>query len=497
MDYGRRNTKKYSFRYSDLKELRKISSFVLDPLDFKQYHWKLLSVLSTDVVEGLLSVLVQFYDPLYRCFNFPDYQLVPTLEEYARILGIHVSSKVPFRRLKEIPRSHLIAEALHLKKSEIETHWVKKGGLFGLTYEFLIKEATAFAQAGSVDAFEAIFVLLIYGLAYFPNIDSFVDVNTIRIFLIENHVPTLLGDMYFSLHLRNSKGGGTIVCCVPLLYKKGRSELGLHNCVALEAYTLLVKKRALELKMSYACERPMSMVVAEPLTLPKQDVEELEDALAKMKQERDMWEERFHALSRKHEELQLESKDKDALIELFEDRMSYWLFLCASAKLTHRYNTRVNHPRIMEHLEQENRDLKDEISCLTSMMETVLAAHIQSSPTPATPPPQRTVSFEVSASTIPATAAHFAPTMLAGFPWGMSPNFVPEGFAPTFASMSASSPVMPVPPPIVHTLPRVKDTIYHSDPSEGSDVYEKMDKMKDQFLELRKELKTLRGKYLF
>jgi hypothetical protein len=37
--------------------------------------------------------------------------------------------------------------------------------------------------------------------------------------LIGNFVPTLLGDVYFSLHLRNSKGGRTIVCCVPLLYK--------------------------------------------------------------------------------------------------------------------------------------------------------------------------------------------------------------------------------------------------------------------------------------
>jgi hypothetical protein len=49
----------------------------------------------------------------------------------------------------------------------------------------------------------------------------------------------------------------------------------------------------------------------------------------------------------------------------------------------------------------------------------------------------------------------------------------------------------------VHTLPRVEDTIYHSEPSEGSDVYEKKDEMKDQFLELRKELKTLRGHDLF
>jgi hypothetical protein len=64
------------------------------------------------------------------------------------------------------------------------------------------------------------------------------------------------------------------------------------------------------------------MVVVEPLTLPNQDVEELEDPLSKMKQEKDMWEERFHALSKKNEVLQLESKDKDALIELLEDRVT-------------------------------------------------------------------------------------------------------------------------------------------------------------------------------
>jgi hypothetical protein len=43
----------------------------------------------------------------------------------------------------------------------------------------------------------------------------------------------------------------------------------------------------------------------------------------------------------------------------------------------------------------------------------------------------------------------------------------------------------------------VEDTIYHSEPSEGPNVYEKMDEMKDQVLELRKEFKMLRGKDLF
>ena len=62
-------------------------------------------------------------------------------------------------------------------------------------------------------------------MVLFPNIDNFVNVNAMRIFLIRNLVPTLLGDAYFSIHHRTSKGGESIVCCVPLLYKWCSSHL--------------------------------------------------------------------------------------------------------------------------------------------------------------------------------------------------------------------------------------------------------------------------------
>ena len=71
----------------------------------------------------------------------------------------------------------------------------------------------------STVALEAIFSLLAYGLFLFPDIDKFVDVNTISIFLIGNPVPTLLGDAYYSIHLRDSYHGGMIICCTPLLYQ--------------------------------------------------------------------------------------------------------------------------------------------------------------------------------------------------------------------------------------------------------------------------------------
>ncbi|KAI5396043.1 hypothetical protein KIW84_062299 [Lathyrus oleraceus] len=188
MDKQRRNTKKYSFRQPDLKELRSLTSYVLEPLGFKARHGKLLSILSIKVDEGLMSVLVHFYDPLYRCFTFPDFQLLPTLEEYAYHVGTPILDQLSFSGLEKISSSQEIADMLHV-------------------------------DAMSEEAFEAIFVLFIYGLVLFPNIDNFVDVNAIRIFSSLNPVPTLLGDTYFSLHMRNAKGGGSIVCCLPLLYK--------------------------------------------------------------------------------------------------------------------------------------------------------------------------------------------------------------------------------------------------------------------------------------
>ncbi|KAI5430521.1 hypothetical protein KIW84_034923 [Lathyrus oleraceus] len=191
MERQRRNTKKYNFRQPDLKELRNLTSYVLVPLGFKARFGKLLPLLTTQVDEGLMSVLVQFYDPLYRCFTFPDFQLLPTLEEYAYLMGIPILDQLPFSGLESIPTSREIADMLHIDES----------------------------LAMSEDAFQAIFVLLIYGLVLFPNIDKFVDVNAIRIFSTLNPVPTLLGDTYFSLHTRNAKGGGAIVCCLPLLYK--------------------------------------------------------------------------------------------------------------------------------------------------------------------------------------------------------------------------------------------------------------------------------------
>lgn len=154
-------------------------------------------------------------------------------------------------------------------------------------------------------------------------------------------------------------------------------------------------------------------------------------------------------------------------------------FLFVSDKLTHQYDTRANGQRRMDHLEQENWELKEEIARLTALMEYVIATQNQPTSTPATPQQRTDISEIVSTPMSVVPASQSAPAMPAGFPWRMPPNFMTEGYALIVALILASRSIMSMPPHIVHALPRVEEIIYHSESYDGPDVYKKMDKMKE------------------
>ncbi|XP_050878580.1 uncharacterized protein LOC127082387 [Lathyrus oleraceus] len=229
MDFGRKKTQKYSFKSPKLEYLRRLGSLVIDTKTFSKRYVRFLSLLKINMADGLLYTLIQFYDPVYHCFTFPNYQLMPTLEEYSHLLGVPISSQAPFSGLEEDPKDQDIANATHLEMLELRYHMTTKGKVFGLTTEFLMNKAQYFARMRSVDAFEAVFALLIYELFLFPSFDDFVSMDTIKIFLIGNPVPTLLADAYHSVHLRNSHSEGMNTCCMPMLYKWFISQLPMSH----------------------------------------------------------------------------------------------------------------------------------------------------------------------------------------------------------------------------------------------------------------------------
>ncbi|XP_058725939.1 uncharacterized protein LOC131597249 [Vicia villosa] len=195
-----KSVKKHNFKSPNAEALRKLAFMVSNPDNFKNHCGRLLSILKTKVKKGILETLVQFYDPVYHCFTFPDYQLIPTLKEYFHWFGLLVSNKIPFSGLERFLEPDIIEELLHLNISYVKANLTNKGGFLGLTSKFLIRKASTLASKGSMVGFETI--LLIYGLVLFPNINNFVDVNAIQMFMIGNPVPTLLGDTYHSIHYR-------------------------------------------------------------------------------------------------------------------------------------------------------------------------------------------------------------------------------------------------------------------------------------------------------
>ncbi|XP_050876373.1 uncharacterized protein LOC127080088 [Lathyrus oleraceus] len=221
MNPGRRSVFSYKFVEPQLKALKGLGTRLdLDRKDdLKKAYGTLLGILNTEMNTTTIHTLVQFYDPPLRCFTFQDYPLAPTLEEYLYILGDEIKDRVYFVSTKELPKSHLLAEAFHLEKKDVELNLKLKGGTHGFTIKFLVEKAIAFSDVGSWITFNAIFALLIYGIVLFPSMEDFVDLTSIHIFLSKNLVPTLLADTYYSIHTRNQNKKGIVVCCVPLLFR--------------------------------------------------------------------------------------------------------------------------------------------------------------------------------------------------------------------------------------------------------------------------------------
>ena len=187
-------------------------------------------------------------------------------------------------------------------------------------------------------------------------------------------------------------------------------------------------------------------------------------------------------------------------------RVSFRLSASTEDKLTHQYNTRSNYKKRME---QENQALREEVSALrlgldrvTTLVETLVAAESRPQPTPpppGTPPPgqpQVTVVSEIAATpAVVAPAVQGPNQMPQGYPWGMPYNFTPEGYQPA-VEVPFAQPMMTIPQPVTHVLPQ-EDQVYHTAASDVPDVYERMDGFQDQFAELRREMKAMKGKELF
>ena len=214
----RRNTVRLNFVQPPVL-LKDLVGRIPNTSSFINRHGSLLGLVTAKWDQQLISVLTQFYDPLYHCFTFQDFQLVPTLEEFSYLLGIPVLEQTPFTGLEKTPRPEEIAAILPLTKEEVLSNWETRNGIKGFLVKFLVGKANDFWNDLDFKAYEDILALLIYGLVLFPNPDTFISIHVIRIFMSRNPVPTLLGDILQQLYARTARKRGTPWCCAPLLVR--------------------------------------------------------------------------------------------------------------------------------------------------------------------------------------------------------------------------------------------------------------------------------------
>ncbi|XP_050875082.1 uncharacterized protein LOC127078690 [Lathyrus oleraceus] len=221
MESSKRNIYSFKFKDPDLISLHDLVSQMhpVYRINFGKNYGNLLSILNQRVDHITLVTLAQFYDIPLRCFTFQDFQLAQTLEEFERLVRIPMKNKPLFEGTNESLPLEIIVNTPHMDEREVEANLETKGNTKGFLLRFLLERAYTLLKAESWDACYSAIAFAIYGIILFPNMDGFIDMAAICVFLTGNPVPTLLADVYYYMSHRYTKKKGTIACCAPLLYQ--------------------------------------------------------------------------------------------------------------------------------------------------------------------------------------------------------------------------------------------------------------------------------------
>ena len=150
------STRRHTTRISFVKfppQVKVLASRLPENSPFTKRYGRLLNLATSSFNEDMLKVLFQFFDPVHHRFTFPDYQLVPTIEELYQLLGVPILDQIPFTGLEEVLRPEDISLALHLQWSDIVANWETRSGVKGFIAKFLFEKAQKFW--GTTDTFSA------------------------------------------------------------------------------------------------------------------------------------------------------------------------------------------------------------------------------------------------------------------------------------------------------------------------------------------------------
>ncbi|KAJ1423471.1 hypothetical protein SESBI_12409 [Sesbania bispinosa] len=189
---------------------------------FDKMYGRILDLLDISVKTPVISALAQFWSSDLHCFELPNLDLVPTIEEYMRMTRLPIDDNVGVYSYRgRYADERKIAKLIGLHPDQLK--FEKRGAIQGLRKSFLEDHLEALAGRGSWHYFNKTLALTIYGLILFPFAPNMVDHAAMDVFAQYetqglNPVLAILVDTLLTLEVCQKKNGGTLKCCTHLLY---------------------------------------------------------------------------------------------------------------------------------------------------------------------------------------------------------------------------------------------------------------------------------------
>ncbi|XP_020225244.1 uncharacterized protein LOC109807129 [Cajanus cajan] len=192
-------------------------------VEFEKSYGRVLDLMKICVDPAFLRALVHFWRVDLHCFEFPQLDLVPTLEEYELMLrwpksaGVYVfhGSYVAVERV-----------ATQVKLPSRSSVLVGNDSIKGWKLAMIEDHLSSLAGEGDWVAFNKTLALAVFGTILFPFHANTVDHAAMDAFFawdvhMKSPVPAILADTLLSINLSQQKQGKTIRCCTSLLYVWG------------------------------------------------------------------------------------------------------------------------------------------------------------------------------------------------------------------------------------------------------------------------------------
>ncbi|XP_020204865.1 uncharacterized protein LOC109790160 [Cajanus cajan] len=188
--------------------------------EFEKCYGRILDLLRIPVDPAFMRALIHFWEPEFRCFRFPHFDIVPTIEEYDLMTKWPKSGGVFFvqeGRISSDKVAKLIGLPSHL--SILEGNGVVKGWKLSILEEHL----SLLGHQKNWITFNKTLALILFGIILFPFHEKVVDHAAIDAFLAwdarsNSLVPSILVDTLLAIDLCRQKSGKQMRWCNPLLY---------------------------------------------------------------------------------------------------------------------------------------------------------------------------------------------------------------------------------------------------------------------------------------